>query len=66
MASRSASSSTACSRPQAPGTAPGARIAQPAPALMNTSYCALSKFAQLYSASAILPTPAPSATPAVP
>jgi hypothetical protein len=37
MASFSASSSIACSRANAPGTAPGARMAQPGPALMKTS-----------------------------
>ena len=46
MASRSANSSIACSRPKAPGVLPGARIAQPGPALMNTSCCAPSKFGQ--------------------
>ena len=62
----SASSSIVCSKPNAPGVLPGPRIAQPGPALMNTSCCAASKFGQEYIASALLPMPAPTATPAVP
>ena len=52
--SRSANSSIACSSPKAPGVLPGPRMAQPGPALMNTSCCAPSKLGQAYSASALI------------
>jgi hypothetical protein len=46
MRSRSANSSIACWSPKAPGVLPGARIAQPGPALMNTSCWAPAKLGQ--------------------